>query len=435
MLSFEYIHKDDLAIFILQLHENVLYLCYSDECNCELLGISYPYIGYKPLYLYVEDSLYHSLLSICKKLGNVYQAYRFTCFFPHKDGKIPVLVNIISIDYENERRFLGYCSQINHSVTESKEVFANELNKAYYNTNFDKLLTLQLTSNNNLTVMDYNKSFQDYFHISNDTMTSRDLKDLVPFDIFNFFLCNCILSLSSESAISRLLNYTNTSSYPLLSGIQSMQLLITFLPVNSEQGDLIHCCIRDITHEMDTTKETRYLLEEYDALFNTSINATSILSCIDPLQPQLERMNPSMKQLYCQIPDLINLDFSKQYIWMQMLTIRATVEDTLTISSNNLTYHFKLVIVPIFRNKHLIKAIVNLINTTDQIISTTKKLIRLTPREEEIITHVIAGEKNDFIAQKLNVSVGTIKRTLSNAYNKLGISSRVELINYFHSHN
>lgn len=430
MLTYEYIHKDDLAVFLLELKDNILYLSYSDETTCKLLGISYPYIDFKPIYQYIEDSLYQSMLAICNKLDIVYEAYRFTYFLPHKDRKIPLLINIISVIHKNSKQFLVCFSQIEHSICEQKDIFANELNRAYYNSTFDGLFTLQLTSNSNLLLLDYNKSFVDFFQFSEDNLASNHLKDLISFDAYNFFLGNSIIALASNSAISRLFNYFFYKDKRI-----SLHLLITFIPVKTKESTNIVCCTRDVSNEMDTRRETRYLLEEYDALFNTNINAIAILVCTDPLHPQLERLNPSMENLYKRIPELLNLHYSEQKIWTQMLISKTTAEDTLTIPTNDLTYHFKLVLVPIFRNKKLVKVIATLINTTDQVISTTKKLVRLTPREDEIIKHVIAGEKNDFIAQKLNVSVGTIKRTLSNAYTKLGISSRVELINYYHSQN
>ena len=51
----------------------------------------------------------------------------------------------------------------------------------------------------------------------------------------------------------------------------------------------------------------------------------------------------------------------------------------------------------------------------------------LTPREREILTEVVAGLTNREIAHKIAVSDETVKHHLSNIFNKIGASNRVEL--------
>lgn len=57
----------------------------------------------------------------------------------------------------------------------------------------------------------------------------------------------------------------------------------------------------------------------------------------------------------------------------------------------------------------------------------------ITKREKEIVNLVSSGYTNKYIAHKLTISEGTVKKTLHNAYKKLGVSSRTELVNMFHS--
>lgn len=51
----------------------------------------------------------------------------------------------------------------------------------------------------------------------------------------------------------------------------------------------------------------------------------------------------------------------------------------------------------------------------------------LSTRQQEIISYVANGYTNRYIANKLNISEGTVKKTIYNSYKKLGIGSRVEL--------
>ena len=52
----------------------------------------------------------------------------------------------------------------------------------------------------------------------------------------------------------------------------------------------------------------------------------------------------------------------------------------------------------------------------------------LTPREREITLCVIDGLSTREIARKLFIAEGTVKKTVSNIYAKLGVSSKIELI-------
>ena len=52
----------------------------------------------------------------------------------------------------------------------------------------------------------------------------------------------------------------------------------------------------------------------------------------------------------------------------------------------------------------------------------------LTPRETEIATLMFVGHTIRYIAATLHIAEGTVKRTIFNIYQKVGVSSQVELI-------
>jgi len=58
----------------------------------------------------------------------------------------------------------------------------------------------------------------------------------------------------------------------------------------------------------------------------------------------------------------------------------------------------------------------------------------LTPREEQVVALIADGLSNREIAQELQLSEHTIKKYLFRIFDKLGISSRVELVLYAVSH-
>ncbi len=56
-----------------------------------------------------------------------------------------------------------------------------------------------------------------------------------------------------------------------------------------------------------------------------------------------------------------------------------------------------------------------------------KQTFGLTPREIEIVGKIVVGYTNKDIAQEFSISEDTVKRHLSNVFDKLGVSNRLEL--------
>ena len=57
-------------------------------------------------------------------------------------------------------------------------------------------------------------------------------------------------------------------------------------------------------------------------------------------------------------------------------------------------------------------------------------MVLLTRREQDIVRLVADGMRNEEISQRLGVTEHTIRNYLSHIFDKLGMSSRVELVLY-----
>jgi two-component system nitrate/nitrite response regulator NarL len=64
----------------------------------------------------------------------------------------------------------------------------------------------------------------------------------------------------------------------------------------------------------------------------------------------------------------------------------------------------------------------------------TRKRFNLTPREMQVIARVVAGCPNKEIAQQFSISENTVKHHLSNIFDTLGVSNRVELALFATNH-
>jgi DNA-binding NarL/FixJ family response regulator len=64
-----------------------------------------------------------------------------------------------------------------------------------------------------------------------------------------------------------------------------------------------------------------------------------------------------------------------------------------------------------------------------------RKTFGLTPRERQVIDRVVAGYTNKDVAKEFSISEQTVKHHLTNIFDKLGVSNRLELVLFSITHN
>jgi DNA-binding NarL/FixJ family response regulator len=80
-------------------------------------------------------------------------------------------------------------------------------------------------------------------------------------------------------------------------------------------------------------------------------------------------------------------------------------------------------------------------DTLDDVLATLepppaeKQRFRLTRREMEVVQLIARGYSNRELAKELNLSEETVKRHLSNTFDKTGVSTRLELALFAMAHN
>jgi len=77
------------------------------------------------------------------------------------------------------------------------------------------------------------------------------------------------------------------------------------------------------------------------------------------------------------------------------------------------------------RVSNMVLYLQNLVQSSSQ--EAQKKKYGLTPRELEIVSAVVAGYANKEVAEHFKISEDTVKHHLSNIFDKLGVSTRLEL--------
>ncbi len=133
------------------------------------------------------------------------------------------------------------------------------------------------------------------------------------------------------------------------------------------------------------------------------------------------------------IPKLLLLD-----VWNRDLVVsafRSGARGVFTITDSNLRLLCKCLVRvaagQVWINTEQMNCLLDLISEVPslRVLNSVGRPI-LTPREEQVVALVAEGLPNRHIARELNLSEHTIKKYLFRIFEKLGISTRVELVLY-----
>lgn len=385
---------------------------------------------------FIEGQDYETFKGAIRKLGSDYNTFR--CFHKVriKDKFLPYVISVVSVPYLGDNYYFCFATLIHLPMTLKNLDSSHNLNYALYNSTNDLLFTVQLLDPKELQITTYNAPFLDYLKISKIHEEKKKLSEIVSPYVFHFFLNNVTHALGFGKSYRATLHYTCSQQDFIKYSVPSSgayHLEVTFVPLHQHNYQRVLCCARDITAEVEAKKVAADLLEEYSTLFHATTNAAAVLRVESKGAASIERINPVMTEFLQKYSVFSVSALLESKHWVKLFEKRTTLEAPVTFPLGRINFYFKLILIPILRQEHIQKVIVIIVDNTEQVRLNSGSNVSLTPREKQIIIMAAEGEKNSYIASKLGITVGTVKRTLSNAYNKLNINSRVELLHYYYN--
>ncbi|PLS16177.1 DNA-binding response regulator [Bacillus sp. M6-12] len=138
-----------------------------------------------------------------------------------------------------------------------------------------------------------------------------------------------------------------------------------------------------------------------------------------------------IKQRWPHVRIIILTTFQEIDHVLETLTIGAEGYLLKAIHPNDLIAGIKLIhrggtLLPNDIAKQLIQ---QLNNPTEKIVSSPASRYSLTVREEQVLKNLAMGLSNKLIAEKLNLSEGTVKNYISSIYHKLDVNDRLHAVN------
>lgn len=206
----------------------------------------------------------------------------------------------------------------------------------------------------------------------------------------------------------------------------SLHLVLTLLPLISGCED------RVILTGFQINEDEYYRMQQQPAnMYDDLMQSKYIGTCLVVLQntplercPYMLQANPYFEGLLANGSFTLE-DICQDHIITNCLKKRAISTGSINLPSENGVKRFLLCAVPTEYSGRFLLSLCPRENlfTGTSILSST-----LTQREHEVINYVVDGRTNRQIACALDISEGTVKKIIYNAYQKLHITSRIDLI-------
>lgn len=175
------------------------------------------------------------------------------------------------------------------------------------------------------------------------------------------------------------------------------------------------------------------IIEEYncadDVLSRGIADSVIIVADAELPEPELRELGSCARKSGQKIVFIGSRYYEKRLLGLMKLkadgylTLDSTVED-LMLKLHKIGLGFPVI------DDHLIPAMVDKLSGNDEECVCQSKYNSLTPREKEVLNLLAAGFSNRQIADKLVISLNTVKNHVHNVLEKLMIENRTQLVSY-----
>jgi DNA-binding NarL/FixJ family response regulator len=195
-------------------------------------------------------------------------------------------------------------------------------------------------------------------------------------------------------------------------------------------------------HNVVRTAVAAYLAKKQDLEIVGEVADPTLLSgIIDKTKPDVLVLDAHMpghkiiktaKQLHKQYPELRILILSAYDRHEYIVGLLKAGAAGYVLKSDSLEMLVKAIRVIANGQEWLSPRVVEIL--IESVRSNNHSQIHLTSREKEVLKLITMGCKNSEIADKLVITVQTVKNHVSNIFNKLGVESRVEAVLFAVNH-
>ena len=294
----------------------------------------------------------------------------------------------------------------------------------------EAILTLSASgagANPDFKICGFNQAFADFTGHTLESCAGRSVGEVLKE--------GNVRALNSVIGESLRLRNASHAMIPLTLDGRQYYWSVNAVPLYLECGITVTLFMNNVTDDVLERREMAELSYGYDCFFSSSAYGMALAEVAGPDLLRVERYNEAFGQFYSlyrsykgEVPfrDLIS------QVQAQKKPLSFQLQIDLPGENGKEAYVFYNVsVVPITKSDTVERLFITCVESTEQLKLNKRTKASLTRREKEILQMAVQGLPNKYIAHKLNITEGTVRKITSNAYKKLEIASRTELMKFY----
>lgn len=415
-----YYLPDDCAAVFEVLEDGSLILRQANELNCQLLGLVYPQCLNSCLRGQLEDALYVRIWQSARRALLQRSPLKYVQRVWDEREQAYWLLNVQPFgDSESLVSFTS--SRLDGVCWDSEQLFEQaEARDALMEGSSDAILAIELDSPREYRLTAANRLYLSWFGLSLTDLIGRRGCDVLPpavVQVIDELVEECLCTLHSVSR----------HKCVVIDG-KEQHVWVTASPLFLREKVTILFFLHDYTQAFQNQQEKDRLLSEYQCFFTSTVNGVALLEVNERGETQCLRSNTSF-DIFVNLYNEYRRVQSDHCKLMQMLADGRPCQHRVEICMlGRRSVYYDVSLVPIPDGGGRQKIFISCVNSSEKVRLRAGDTAKLTKREREVLDYVVSGVTNRYIAYGLGIAEGTVKKIVYNAYKKLNISSRNELV-------
>ncbi|MBE5961115.1 MAG: helix-turn-helix transcriptional regulator [Lachnospiraceae bacterium] len=415
---------NDVFIFVLEAYKKNEFRCVQmNEKASSFFNLPYPLSKSYDLSDHLQVANCSDFLSHCNLALKENGIHRFSFRCQHQEKEHLFITTLSRFTYENQTYLYAVCISAPFNPGVYEHQLRMDLKTLLVKTDSMDCAFEIIRNNDHYELFSFSQFFSQFFQLDNGCLDMN----------LRFHLSEQTVRFI-EQAAEECLKYGYYATDILSDKVNGKDAYfkMTFTPLTHGGITTILCYVLDCTKDILTFNQFDESKQIMDFLFYTSCNACCLCDVQDETNPIVLRQNASMQAFKSyHSTSLIHETLYEKYKILSFYKVPLSFFISLKNNDDMQDNHYQMYMVPFFKDSSIYRIFLSIKKLDKLEIQMQNVDVHLTKRETEVLSYVINGNKNSYIAAHLGISEGTVKRILSNTYSKLNVTSRTELMKYY----
>ena len=404
-----YYLQDDCVCLMEFAQDGSVVVVRTNELNCRVLGLPYPDCVGRPIGEFLAGELCSRIQRVMKRALSEDRHFKFIQCHHYEGRKIHWLVVAQALPTEGATCVFFSASQLESSRKQFQTEFhAPAARDILMEGSSDAIVEVRLLPGGIFRLRTANRLYLSLLEKTLEEVVNREEEEIIP---------KSMLPICHELADSCMLlrHSVQETRGVYLQGQEA------FFRITEAEGTTLLFFLQNVTEAVKERRDKDRLLQEFEMIFQANTNGMCVLNIEDNGTIGVVQANKAFWSFY----ELYRREISRETalaLLAEVMKDKQSYRDQVRLTAGNRQYaYYDVSLVPLCYDGRPDRFYFTCVNTTETLKLSDAYEDKLSKREKEVVYHVASGSSNRYIAYRLSISEGTVKKIVSNAYKKLNI--------------